>query len=180
LRNKIPDHILYSTGKQASFNSLLKPINEVVAVTYSKRVPSKPESALQMESLYEQIGGAETIDRLVRAFYPKVYAHPELIPLFPEGVDEVRAKQYLFLTQFIGGPMLYTDRHGFGNMRTVHARFQITPARAEAWLSCMREAMDEIGLAGYPRQMFYQMLTNAAHRFVNCREDCDVDHNPHI
>ncbi len=136
-------------------------------MTYSERLQNRPESAVHMESLYEQIGGAETIERLVYAFYPKVYAHPELIPLFPEGVDEIRAKQYLFLTQFTGGPMLYTDRHGFGNMRSVHEQFQITPARAEAWLTCMREAMDEIGLEGFPRQMLFQMLTNAAHRFVN-------------
>jgi len=31
----------------------------------------------------------------------------------------------------------------------------------------MREAMDEIGMEGHPRAMMFQMLTNAAHRFVN-------------
>ena len=118
-------------------------------------------------TLYEQIGGAETIERLVHAFYPKVYAHPQLRPLFPDGVDAIRAKQYLFLTQFTGGPPLYTDKYGFGNMRAMHERFPITRERAEAWLSCMREAMDEIGLEGPPREYFFQMLTNAAYRFVN-------------
>jgi hemoglobin len=118
-------------------------------------------------TIYEQIGGAETIDRLVHAFYPKVYAHPALRPLFPDGVDEIRAKQYLFLTQFTGGPPLYTDKYGFGNMRAIHEQFPITLERAKAWLTCMKEAMDEIGMEGYPRELLFQMLTNAAMRFVN-------------
>lgn len=75
--------------------------------------------------------------------------------VFPDGVDEIRAKQYLFLTQFTGGPALYTDRYGFNNMRDVHGRFPITPERAEAWLACMKEAMDEIGLEGTPREFFF-------------------------
>lgn len=130
---------------------------------YRRQEPNKDESG----SLYAQIGGADAIDRLVRAFYPKVYAHPALRPLFPDGVEEIRAKQALFLTQFTGGPTLYTDRYGFGNMRQVHLRFEITPERAQAWLSCMHEAMDEIGLQGHPRTLMYQMLTHAARRFVN-------------
>jgi hemoglobin len=34
------------------------------------------------KSLYSEIGGQETIDKLVAAFYPRVYADPELRPLF--------------------------------------------------------------------------------------------------
>lgn len=132
-------------------------------------------SADEKGSLYEQIGGAETIDRLVHAFYPRVYANPELRPLFPDGVDEIRAKQYLFLTQFTGGPALYTDKYGFGNMRAIHEKFEITPARARAWLSCMTEAMDEIGMRGYPRQLMFQFLTNAAHRFVNSSDTAEAN-----
>jgi hemoglobin len=137
-------------------------------MTYAEKYRNAEHSAGERRiSLYEQIGGAETIDRLVHAFYPRVYAHPLLRPLFPDGVDEIRAKQYLFLSQFTGGPTLYTDRYGFGSMRVIHERFPITPERAEAWLDCMREAMDEIGMEGHPRAMMFQMLTNAAHRFVN-------------
>ncbi|RAP76911.1 globin [Paenibacillus montanisoli] len=126
---------------------------------------------MDKESLYNQIGGAQTINRLVHAFYPKVYAHPVLRPLFPDGVDEIRAKQYLFLTQFTGGPTLYTDKYGFGNMKSIHEQFRISPSHADAWLTCMREAMDEIELQGYPRQLLFQMMTNAANRFVNTPEE---------
>lgn len=118
-------------------------------------------------SLYDQIGGARTIEKLVEAFYPRVYRHPELRPLFPDGVEAIKAKQLLFLTQFTGGPALYTDKYGFGNMKLMHERFEITPQRADAWLTCMREAMDDIGLGGHARTLLYQLLDKAAHRFVN-------------
>jgi len=142
-------------------------------MTYAEKYPSAGKYRSELGSLYEQIGGAETIERLVNAFYPKVYAHPALRPLFPDGVDEIRAKQLLFLTQFTGGPSLYTDKYGFGNMRSMHEQFPITPERAQAWLSCMNEAMDDIGLDGLPRKLFFQMLTNAAHRFVNVAGDSE-------
>ncbi len=136
-------------------------------MTYAEKYQSAERYRSELGSLYDQIGGAETIGRLVYAFYPKVYAHPDLRPLFPDGVDEIRAKQYLFLTQFTGGPPLYTDKYGFGNMRGMHEQFPITPERAQAWLACMNEAMDDIGLAGMPRKLFFQMLTSAANRFIN-------------
>lgn len=52
----------------------------------------------------------------------------------------------------------------------IHTKFDITPTRATAWLSCMSAAMDEIGLQGHPRQLLLQLLTNAEHRFVNSTE----------
>ena len=33
-------------------------------------------------------------------------------------------------------------------MRARHMNFPITPDRAQAWLECMSEAMDEVGLEG--------------------------------
>jgi len=117
--------------------------------------------------VYELIGGEQTIRRLVEAFYTRVYQHPDLIPLFDNGVEEIKKKQYLFLTQFSGGPALYTERFGFGNMRAIHEQFPITPTRAAAWLQCMKGAMDEIGLEGIGRERLFMALTNAAYRFVN-------------
>ena len=124
-----------------------------------------------MTSVYEQIGGKETIDRLVGAFYPRVVADPDLAPLFADSdIQEVARKQSMFLTQFLGGPMLYTEEFGHPMMRYRHLPFEITPKRAEAWLSCMREAMDEIGLSGEVRDFFYARLTQVAHHMVNSEE----------
>jgi hemoglobin len=120
-----------------------------------------------MESPYEQIGGAETVARLVDNFYDLVKEHPDLAPLFPEDFTEVKERQYLFLTQFLGGPPLYSERHGHPMLRARHMRFPITPKRAEAWLGCMREAMDRIRLEGKVREEIFERLRLTAYHMVN-------------
>jgi hemoglobin len=42
------------------------------------------------KSLYIEIGGQETIDKLVEAFYPRVYADEELRPLFEGDMEEIK------------------------------------------------------------------------------------------
>jgi hemoglobin len=56
----------------------------------------------QFKTLYSEIGGQETIDKLVAAFYPRVYADPELRPLFEGDMEEIMRKQRMFLPQFLG------------------------------------------------------------------------------
>ncbi len=116
---------------------------------------------------YEDIGGAKTIRQLVEAFYPRVVEDPDLSPIFPEDINPVKEKQYLFLTQFFGGPPLYSDTHGHPMLRARHMPFPITPRRAQAWLRCMSEAMDEIGLEGPVREYMFQRLTMTAYHMVN-------------
>lgn len=118
-------------------------------------------------SLCESIGGETTIRRLVEAFYPRVYAHPDLAPLFQGDIEQIKWRQRLFMTQFLGGPRLYTDSFGFTNLRSIHLGFEITPNRAQAWLDCMNGAMDEIGLSGEERALFFARLTKAAQMMTN-------------
>jgi hemoglobin len=120
-----------------------------------------------IDNPYEQIGGADTVARLVDTFYDLVKDHPDLAPLFPEDFTEVKEKQYQFLTQFLGGPTLYSERHGHPMLRARHMRFPITPKRAEAWLGCMREAMDRIGLEGEVREAIFERLKLTAYHMVN-------------
>ncbi|MBD0383502.1 globin domain-containing protein [Paenibacillus sedimenti] len=118
-------------------------------------------------TLYELMGGAETIRKLVEAFYPKVQNHPLLAPLFPSDLTPVIEKQYLFLSQFFGGPSLYSDQYGHPMMRARHMPFPITVERADAWLSCMAAAMSEIGLPNDLRDFLLERLKGSAYHFVN-------------
>ncbi|MBA4495432.1 globin [Paenactinomyces guangxiensis] len=118
-------------------------------------------------SLYDKIGGAEKVRQLVEAFYPRVQAHPLLKPLFPEDIEPVMEKQYLFLTQFLGGPPLYTEKRGHPMLRARHLPFPITPARANAWLQCMEQALNEVGITGPERDAIWGRLVIAAHHMVN-------------
>ncbi|MGG3707586.1 MULTISPECIES: globin [Heyndrickxia] len=125
---------------------------------------------------YEIIGG-EKLGRLVDAFYKRVAKHPDLIPIFPDDLTEVARKQKQFLTQFLGGPPLYTKEHGHPMLRARHLPHEITPKRAKAWLSCMSAAMDETGIDGEFRDFFFQRLVLTAQHMVNTSDDVPGDAN---
>ena len=118
-------------------------------------------------NIYDAIGGAPAVRRLVEAFYPRVQAYPLLSPLFPEDITPVMEKQYMFLTQFFGGPSLYSDRHGHPMMRARHLPFPITKERADAWLGCMRGALAESGLPEELQTLVLQRLSGPAYHFIN-------------
>lgn len=118
-------------------------------------------------SIYDNLGGADTIRRLVEAFYPKVQSNPVIGELFPEDIRPVMEKQYMFLTQFFGGPSLYSDAVGHPMMRARHLPFAITAEGAEAWLGCMKEALEEIGVDEALREFVIQRLSGPAFHFVN-------------
>ena len=120
------------------------------------------------KTLYSEIGGQETIDELVNAFYPRVYADKDLSPLFEGDMQEIMRKQRMFLSQFLGGPALYSQEFGPPAMRGRHMPFEVTPKRARAWLRCMKEAFQEIGLDENPAGLaFYDRLTQVAGIMVN-------------
>lgn len=117
---------------------------------------------------YELIGGEEVLNKLVETFYAKVAKDRDLKPIFPEDLTETIRKQKQFLTQFLGGPPLYSNEHGHPMLRARHMPFEITPMRAQAWLRCMKEAMDEIGLEnGLLREQIFSRLTFTAQHMIN-------------
>lgn len=121
-------------------------------------------------TIYEAIGGHETIDRLVTAFYKRVGKHPKLTPIFPEDLTETARKQSLFLTQFFGGPNLYSEERGHPMMRRRHLPFEITPSRRDAWLDCMDEALDEVGIEEPYRTAIFERLSLTANHMMNTPE----------
>ncbi|MFE8699826.1 globin [Cytobacillus sp. FJAT-54145] len=123
---------------------------------------------MTFKSLYTEIGGQETIDQLVEAFYPRVHADEELRPLFEGDMEEIKRKQRMFLPQFLGGPALYSQEFGPPAMKERHLPFEITPKRARCWLRCMKEAFEEVGLDQHPAGMVvYQRLTQVAGIMIN-------------
>lgn len=119
---------------------------------------------------YDAIG-EEKLYALIDAFYSRVGSHPDLIPIFPDDLSDVARKQKQFMTQYLGGPPLYTEEHGHPMMRARHLPHEITPKRAKAWLSCMSSAMSEIELDEEFREQFFARLTLTAQHMVNTPDD---------
>lgn len=121
----------------------------------------------QYSTIYEALGGEDTVRRLVAAFYPRVQRNPLLGPLFPEDIMPVQDKQFMFLSQFFGGPSLYSDAYGHPMMRARHMPFEVTKERADAWLGCMEEALIEINVEESLRTFVLERLSGPAYHFVN-------------
>ncbi|OAB26084.1 globin [Paenibacillus macquariensis subsp. defensor] len=118
-------------------------------------------------NLFDELGGQQGVRKLVESFYPKVLRDPLLSPLFPKDISSTMDKQEMFLSQFFGGPDLYTSEFGHPRMRARHMPFAITPIHADAWLSCMSEALEETVDSELIREAVIERLRVSAYFFVN-------------
>ncbi|MEU5851798.1 globin [Saccharopolyspora shandongensis] len=121
-----------------------------------------------VETFYQQVGGEATFHRIVARFYEEVAKDELLRPLYPEedlGPAEERLR--LFLIQYWGGPHTYSDRRGHPRLRMRHAPFKIGPAERDAWLRCMRIAVDEVDLQPEHRDQLWQYMEMAANSMIN-------------
>ena len=100
---------------------------------------------MQPESLYEAIGGAPVITRLVDRFYDHMEAdeHAAGIRAMHKDLKVARHRLTMFLTMWMGGPRTYIEERGHPRMRARHMPFPIGRAEAVAWLTCMKAALEE-------------------------------------
>jgi len=120
------------------------------------------------ENFYQAVGGEEVFRRIVARFYEEVSRDEVLRPLYPEedlGPAEERLR--LFLTQYWGGPHTYSEQRGHPRLRMRHVPFSIGPIERDAWLRCMRTAVDEAGLSEHHRQQLWAYLEMAANSLMN-------------
>lgn len=124
-----------------------------------------------MTSFYAAVGGAGTFDRLTTVFYREVARDPLLRPLYPEqDLAPAQRRLRMFLEQYWGGPRTYSEERGHPRLRMRHAPFPIGLAERDAWLRCMRTAVDELGpdvLDDEHREQLWAYLEMAAHSMVN-------------
>jgi hemoglobin len=118
-------------------------------------------------TIYELLGGDEPFRRLVDAFYRRVEADPILRPMFPENLDEGREWQFLFLTQYFGGPARYIEQRGHPRLRMRHFPFAIDQQAADAWLGHMLAAIDETGIEEPARSAMREYFERAAPFMIN-------------
>ena len=120
------------------------------------------------ENFYEAVGGEETFRTVVGRFYELVRSDELLRPLYPEddlGPAEERLR--MFLMQYWGGPRTYSAQRGHPRLRMRHAPFRIGLAERDAWLRCMRTAVDEADLGEAHRAVLWDYLEMAANSMVN-------------
>lgn len=123
------------------------------------------------DSLYERLGGAEGLARIIHEFYSRVHDDPLLSPIFPKDLFETERKQFAFLSQFFGGPPLFASLYGPPRLRARHLPFEITHTRAVAWLRLMDKAMDAASVESELKRILMERLTRVAFHMVNTPEE---------
>lgn len=95
---------------------------------------------------YELLGGDAGVRALVDRFYDLMDLEPrfaQLRALHPTSLEGSRDKLYWFLSGWLGGPDMYQERFGHPRLRMRHFPYAIGTAERDAWMDCMRLAMQE-------------------------------------
>jgi hemoglobin len=77
----------------------------------------------------------------------------------------------MFLEQYWGGPTTYQEERGHPRLRMRHAGFKIGPAAKDAWLTCMREAVEGMEMDAPSQEKLWRYLEGAAEHLLNSFED---------
>lgn len=123
-------------------------------------------------SLYDQLGGADALRRLVETFYDIIEFEPEGAPLkrlhlLGHGIAHSREEQFAFMSGFFGGPLLYAQKYGHSNVREMHAHVEIDEAAKETWLRCMQTALDRTQVPSEVAEKTMVYLRKVATALVN-------------
>lgn len=123
-----------------------------------------------MQTLFERLG-AENIQTLVNNFYDLVFAHPQISHLFKTDKEVIKEKQRLFLTQFLGGPDLYSQQYGHPQLRARHLPHPISNDDAVAWLECMNKAIGTLSIDEKLKDDLFKRFVPTAMFMVNRDEE---------
>jgi hemoglobin len=98
---------------------------------------------------YERIGGEAKIRELVDRFYELMDTLPETQPIrqmHAKSLRVSREKLFMFLSGWLGGPQLYTEKYGHPRLRQRHLPFAIDNSARDQWMLCMVRAMEDVGI----------------------------------
>lgn len=97
-------------------------------------------------TLYQAIGGDDTVRALAKRFYELMDSMPEAArcrAIHPSDLSNSESKFYDYLTGYLGGPPVYIEKYGHPMLRRRHFVAPIGPAERDEWLLCFRLAMEE-------------------------------------
>jgi hemoglobin len=121
-------------------------------------------------TLYQAIGGDETVKALAHRFYQLMDTLPEarhVRAVHPPSLMGSEEKFYEYLTGYLGGPPLYTDKRGHPRLRSRHFVAEIGPAERDEWLLCFRRAMDETIANSKLRDLIWPPIERLAFHMQN-------------
>jgi hemoglobin len=135
-------------------------VGQGLAYNYRYMATPDPQS-----TPFQRIGGQPTVDRIVDSFYDRMSTLPEagvIRALHSEDLGSIRVTLKKYLAEWLGGPTAYTDERGHPRLRARHLPFSIGNEERDAWMACMRGAMEEVVTDQAAREWILQKLSQVA------------------
>ena len=104
-------------------------------------------------STHDAVGGFEGIKQLVSDFYNIMSTNEDyrsIRQMHPKDLDISIDKLACFLSGWMGGERLYSEKYGSINIPQAHAFLKIEATERDLWLACMNDALS---LQGYPNEL---------------------------
>ncbi|MBB4231972.1 group II truncated hemoglobin [Rhizobium mongolense] len=121
-------------------------------------------------TLYQAIGGDLAVRALTQRFYELMDTLPaarRVRAVHPPSLKGSEEKFYEYLTGYLGGPPLYTDKRGHPRLRSRHFVAAIGPVERDEWLLCFRRAMDETIVNEKLREIIWPPIERLAFHMQN-------------
>jgi len=113
---------------------------------------------------FSQIGGAPAIDKIVEEFFSRMEALPEaetIRAMHSDDLAKTKSVMKRYFAELLGGPMQFSETRGHPALKGRHAGFSIGPRERDAWMRCMREALETVvteeSLRRHIEERFYQL-----------------------
>lgn len=134
----------------------------------SQKEINEYEDTPNIDTLWAQVGGSATFERIVRRFYDGVKQDPVLSPMYPqEDWEGAIWRLQHFLEQYWGGPTTYSQNRGHPRLRLRHRPYVINRDARERWLQHMHAALDAEALPPMADEMFRDYIEKAALSLTN-------------
>ena len=92
-------------------------------------------------SLYDSIGGRQTLDKVHKIFYDKIYAHSWIGKYFQEIKQEIiEIQQSDFMAQVMGGPSMYCGKLPVPAHRHMYIEEELFELRTKLLVESLNEA----------------------------------------
>lgn len=127
------------------------------------------------KTLYERLGGVETLEKVHKIFYDKAYKHPWLRLYFTDKLQQVLEEQQTdFMTQLMGGPKKY----GGKTPKMAHQHMNITEELFSLRRELLSESIKEFGISDTLRQEWLIADSALKNSIVKkSKDDCRTAYN---
>ncbi len=119
---------------------------------------------------YDMIGGATVVRRIVDRFYDIMDTAPEatrLRAMHGDDLAPMRDRLSEFMNAWLGGPRTYFERGDRKCIMTAHRPFAIGKEDSDAWMMCMRQALEDCDVPPKLRELVDRALSRMATAFRN-------------